>query len=180
MNYRMFDRDEGCDEQSNLCMREQTKSNARRLAWTDRLDRSEGSSGERTNPRQRGLPKKAKRNQQSTRLWLLSFSSSVKQSAWIRAHATNKKGASSLSKTRQYTRLVFLYSPECLSLYITTLWTERYLTAESRQYACDGCHQGTLLLLLLWLFMSSFCICANDICNRLLICNVWLLSNIDK
>jgi hypothetical protein len=35
MNYRMFDRNEDLDEQLKLCMRERTKHNARRLAWSN-------------------------------------------------------------------------------------------------------------------------------------------------
>jgi hypothetical protein len=49
MNYRMFDRDKDRDEQVNLRTRERTKSNARRLAWTDRID-LDGCSRERINP----------------------------------------------------------------------------------------------------------------------------------
>jgi hypothetical protein len=49
MNYRMFDCDKDRDEQVNLRTRERTKSNARRLAWTDRID-LDGCSRERTNP----------------------------------------------------------------------------------------------------------------------------------
>jgi hypothetical protein len=78
-------------------MRERTKSNARRLARSDRWDRPEGCSRERTRPWQRGLPNKLKENQQSTRWWLLPCLS-VRWSAWIHALTTNKKGSSSLTK----------------------------------------------------------------------------------
>jgi hypothetical protein len=120
-----------------------------------------------------------KRNQQSTRLWLLSRSSSVKWSAWIPALTTNKKGSSSLNKLDNEPDCFFTTQHAYL-LCATTLWTERCLTTASRQYTCDGRHQGTLLLWLLWLFMSFFCICANDICCRLLICNVWLSSTLSN
>ena len=60
MNYHMFDRDKARDEQVNLCTRERMKSNARRLALTDRIG-LDGCSRERTNPWQWGLPMNKKR-----------------------------------------------------------------------------------------------------------------------
>ena len=114
-----------------------------------------------------------KRNQQSTRLWLLSCSSSVKWSAWIPALTTNKKGSSSLNKLDNKPDW-FLKTQDASLAHTTTLWTESCLATLgifwlqkranhtpamdiARINCCCFCGSSWAL----------FCLCANDICNRL-------------
>jgi hypothetical protein len=114
------------------------------------------------------LPKKAKRNQQSTRLWLLLCFSSVKWCAWIPALTNNKKGSSSLNKLDN--------KPDCFFLYNRTVEraTSHHRKSTMRMWRMSRGYTVEVVVAL----HEFFCICANDICNRLLICNVWLLSTL--
>ena len=124
MNFGMFDRDEDRNEQDNIFKCEkQTKCNKRSketctfgLLGLIRFARAYQSLAKEVK----------KRNQQSTRLWLLSCSSSVKWSAWIPALTTNKKGSSSLNKLDNKPDW-FLTTQDASLVYTTTLWTESCL-----------------------------------------------------
>ena len=151
----MIDRDEARDERLNARSRERTDATIASketcsIESIDRWDRSAWCSRERTITTLTGdedRQRMQKGTQQSTSLWLLSCFFSLRWSAWIPALTTNKR-VHRVWTNSTINQIGFLYNPKCLSLYTATLWTERCLTTESRQYTCDGCHQGTLLLLL--------------------------------
>ena len=113
------------------------------------------------------LPKKEKgKNQQSTRWWLLLCSSFVRWSAWIPALKTNKR-VHRVWTNSTINQIVFLQPGTLICCTRQHCGLSAVSPHLAFSYTGDGRRMCKMLLdLLLWLFMSPVCLCANEICNR--------------